>query len=1215
MATDDDGGPGLDALIARAVLPATDAYYVRIKKADASMASSTYQLGLWLAATPGAGPGTGGDFDDESEPNDEMATADDASASWREVQYLSRTAGTISGAGDADVYAYQFTAGDLVTIDIDSDAPDARVSLLDASGAVVAVEDGTSSFAIPYDLDSPIEAFRIPGTGAYYVKVESRAGAGAYRADVYLSTAAPPGNAAYAALIGTNVQTQMYTTNASAYIRVPFTLEDPTDFQSLTLRIKYNDGFVAYLNGAEVMKRNAPTSVAWNSAATAPRALGPSLVYEDIDITGSLSLLRPGNNVLAIQALSASASDADMLIVPLLVGGGWDGNLNNSGEKISLDSPLGGIIHEFSYGDGWYDQTDGQGFSLTIRDPLQDPSLWDTSDGWRASAMPGGSPGTSDTLAVPGSVVINEVLAHTDPPQFDAIELYNSSSSAVDISGWFLSDSDTQLEKYRIPDDTVLGPGQYYKVDGRDFDITEYAWQSDGIGGVATVEDAGGSIHLTGNGWKRISLRDPVTHQPYHVTVDTWLDFEAKSPVGGLVQGIGLDNDETAADKHADRTFRLYGSNAAWGIGASPAYTTADGWQHFSIRLGDVAEFPKCDMSYLFFANDNDGEIPGSEAQVFFRSVRISKGSPTESTPAVDFSKYFGLNGTIGDDVYLASGVVVNGAAMAGGYRTHVDFTAMPNGVSYGRYTSAGGTDFTLLQTPTLGAANSQPYRGPLVTDEIMYHPSALTAAEQAAGYTDQDDFEFIEIFNRSVTTQDLRDFYVGGGAGFSLGWLDSDADGSESWTLEPGATATWTANLPADNYGIYVRYDLLDATGRKRSLDAAAEYTLGAAKSPTFILDQGDDAGVYRDANGWVRLGTDVYALGGAVSLALCRGQTSDPGSWTIADQVKFVPAVGNPIVVDNPVLARPATAGALTTLAPGDRAVLVHNYAAFDARYHIAENQIPVVGQYSGNLSNAGDSVKIFQADAADPVTGYIPYWRVDNVDYKDGGLWPKEADGEGPAAGREDSGIYGSDPTNWEATGAGGTPGKANAWIDRTPPSVPGAISALVTAADAMALSWGASYDYQSSVDHYVVYRDGVAVGEPTAPSYVNAALQPGQVHSYWVRAVNRDGFMGIQSPAASLAAPGILSFVVRRTAGRSRSTSPRPSRQWRSAISLSRAARYRRPFAAATTRRRPSRRPPTWSWATPTRSRPTTSPPYPGTRWPGASRSPSPTPGRP
>ena len=61
------------------------------------------------------------------------------------------------------------------------------------------------------------------------------------------------------------------------------------------------------------------------------------------------------------------------------------------------------------------------------------------------------------------NVVVNEVLAHSDLPFEDAIELRNLTASTVDISGWFLSDAKSILRKFRIPNGTTI-PAFGFKV-------------------------------------------------------------------------------------------------------------------------------------------------------------------------------------------------------------------------------------------------------------------------------------------------------------------------------------------------------------------------------------------------------------------------------------------------------------------------------------------------------------------------------------------------------------------------------------------------------------------------------------------------------------------------------------------------------------------------------------------------------------------------------
>ncbi len=651
----------------------------------------------------------------------------------------------------------------------------------------------------------------------------------------------------------------------------------------------------------------------------------------------------------------------------LLVVGQYSGRLDGAGEKIVLESPVGGVIHEFTYSDNWYKHTDGNGFSLTVRSPAQALSQWDKSEGWRSSAAPGGTPGYDDVLVAPGAVIVNEVLSHTAPVQGDMIELYNTTDQPIDIGGWFLSDRESDLRMYQIAAGTVIAPKGYLV-------FTEL--------------------------------------------------------------------------------------------------------QHF----GNAAD-PGCRTPFALSEH--------------------------------------------GDEVYLTS----NADGAAGGYREKVDFGAAPEGVSTGLHTrSTGGTDFTLLQTPTFGAGpnysggpNSIPYISPLVFSEIMYHPAAPSAAEIAAGFTDADAFEFIELYNRSETVLSLTEFHIGEGVGFSFGWY-ANGMGNERWTLESGATATWTSEEPLDGeYEVLVHFSLLDGDGKRRNLDAAARYTIVAAGGPAVVtIDQNQPEVAAADA--WVSLGSFIFSGSGSVQLA--RGLTAVAG-WTIADTVKFVKP-GHEVLVGTPVLDSFATRSGRTTLAPGESLVLVRDYAAFDARYGIEANNIPVGGVYSGNLNNDGEMLRLYQAGNPDP--GVIPRYEIDRVNYGDRNNWPSKPDGDGPALMRIRPAGYGNDSINWRAAQVGGTPGAANVPIDKTPPSVPGSLAATARFAPdpQIVLTWAPSSDSDSQVSHYVIYRNGVLIAVSTDPSYTDEGVQSAASYTYEVSAVNRDGYESSRA-ATTAAVPGVSSYL--------------------------------------------------------------------------------------
>ena len=119
----------------------------------------------------------------------------------------------------------------------------------------------------------------------------------------------------YEHFIGLNLHSQMYDRNASCFIRIPFSMnESPNEFDILTLNIRYDDGFVAYLNGTEVARRNVADTFTWHSAAVAEHPDSEVIQFENIDISASLNLLKPGSNLLAIQGLNISSTDTDFLI-------------------------------------------------------------------------------------------------------------------------------------------------------------------------------------------------------------------------------------------------------------------------------------------------------------------------------------------------------------------------------------------------------------------------------------------------------------------------------------------------------------------------------------------------------------------------------------------------------------------------------------------------------------------------------------------------------------------------------------------------------------------------------------------------------------------------------------------------------------------------------------------------------------------------------------
>jgi lysophospholipase L1-like esterase len=119
-------------------------------------------------------------------------------------------------------------------------------------------------------------------------------------------------------LISTNVIDTMLSTNTSIYLRYHFEVPAGPQFKTLTLGMRYDDGYVAYLNGTEIVRRNAPSVVGWDAIATKSHPDLEAVEFENIDLSEFLGLLQLGENVLAIHGMNRTKGGSDLLIEPLL---------------------------------------------------------------------------------------------------------------------------------------------------------------------------------------------------------------------------------------------------------------------------------------------------------------------------------------------------------------------------------------------------------------------------------------------------------------------------------------------------------------------------------------------------------------------------------------------------------------------------------------------------------------------------------------------------------------------------------------------------------------------------------------------------------------------------------------------------------------------------------------------------------------------------------
>jgi hypothetical protein len=164
------------------------------------------------------------------------------------------------------------------------------------------------------------------------------------------------------------------------HLRITEIMYDPRDPPEGS---PYEDGFFEY-----VEFRNLST----NSLDVSGVRFSGGFAFS---FTNGVTNLAPGAFLVLVRNREAFATRYDTN--GLLITGEYDGRLSNNGEELKLEDPNSETILEFRYSDAWYTNTDGHGYSLTIRDASADHNTWGESNRWRSSLFVDGSPGWDDS--------------------------------------------------------------------------------------------------------------------------------------------------------------------------------------------------------------------------------------------------------------------------------------------------------------------------------------------------------------------------------------------------------------------------------------------------------------------------------------------------------------------------------------------------------------------------------------------------------------------------------------------------------------------------------------------------------------------------------------------------------------------------------------------------------------------------------------------------
>jgi len=306
----------------------------------------------------------------------------------------------------------------------------------------------------------------------------------------------------------------------SVFCRKKFEVPDVSSLDTVVLTVDYDDGFIAYLNGDEVGRKNMGEEgqvFLFDDVATGTVGDLP----ETAEISIPKALLHEGQNTLAIQIHNASLGSTDLSMIPSMVsrkvkttggvtpipvvvnevlanstGDTFVELFNNSDSEVDIgltylsddrDNLTKYLIPQETSLQAWgyiaFTETE-MGFQL----PASNGSVYFTSsDGERVidayaydTSVPDMSRGrypdgdrkwytmhaptaeNENEISVETSIVINEIMYHPyeNDNNLEYIELYNGGGEPVDMSGWSFSKG----VDFVFPVGTILGPDEYLVV-------------------------------------------------------------------------------------------------------------------------------------------------------------------------------------------------------------------------------------------------------------------------------------------------------------------------------------------------------------------------------------------------------------------------------------------------------------------------------------------------------------------------------------------------------------------------------------------------------------------------------------------------------------------------------------------------------------------------------------------------------------------------------
>ncbi len=493
-------------------------------------------------------------------------------------------------------------------------------------------------------------------------------------------------------LIAADVESQMHGTSSSFFVRIPFDAPEAESIERLFLDIQYDDGFVAYLNGTEVARRNAPGQLAHDSAAVSEQLDARAVHNERIDISSYQSLVRTAGNVLAIHGLNASSADPDFLLVPQIAA-------SVIVDPIVFDQP----VH------------------LTSRVMLD--GQWSAP----AEARFFGKGGPDDA----SQLAITEINYNPHPPteaelavdpgfnndDFEFIEINNRGGHAVELAGIRFTGG---IEfTFAEEQGGLLDPGEFVLI------VQNRAAFEARYGSERPVAGEYSGRRLSNDG-EQLRLEDRfglIVHDFVFKNSDTWP--RRADGLGSALEIVDPDGDDNNGSNW--RASVQYGGSPGRAPGkAPPAVVINEVLAGGNEPHGDRMELHNLtaqtiDIGGWYFSDNLEDP--------FQYAIPLDTTLSGKEFLVLDETELgFALDAARGGELWLIS-VDRTTPIPTIMFADRAEFGAAEPSVSLGRWPDRGGDDVLFsMVSQTFGSANSGPRFGPAVLSEVHFNPAELPA-------------------------------------------------------------------------------------------------------------------------------------------------------------------------------------------------------------------------------------------------------------------------------------------------------------------------------------------------------------------------------------------------------------------------------------------------------------------------------------------------------